>query len=231
MPKHFTSILMFVQSLPQMNKSVSQVIQTVPQVIQTVPQVIETLPQIIQTPQQFIQTLPQIIQTPQQFIQTLPKFIQTLPLVSKAIPQIIQTLPQIIQTFPQIIPFEVKCGILLVLIILSYISHVCYLQRKVATLENTVAELYKRVATLESECEEMKQTISDTELILGDCDKKVEFMFTNISYLQKAIYKKLECEERYKDRKKEPNLAKNRQQANQEYLNAEMTVARRFTEG
>lgn len=130
-----------------------------------------------------------------------------------------------------LIPFELKFGILLALIIVSYISHVCYLQRKITTLDDTVTELYKRVATLESECEEMKKTISDTELILGDCDKKVEFLFTNITYLQKALYKKLECEEKYKQGKKEQNLVKNRQQANQEYLSAEMTVARRFTEG
>jgi hypothetical protein len=77
----------------------------------------------------------------------------------------------------------------------------------------------------------MKKTISDTELILGDCDKKVEFLFTNITYLQKTLYKKLECEEKYKQGKKDQNLVKNRQQANQEYLSAEMTVARRFTEG
>ena len=75
----------------------------------------------------------------------------------------------------------------------------------------------------------MKKTISDTELILGDCDKKVEFLFTNITYLQKALYKKLECEEKYKGGKKE-GVVKNRQQANQEYLSAEMTVARRFVE-
>lgn len=129
------------------------------------------------------------------------------------------------------IPFEVKFGVFLALCIISYISHRSYLQNKVNLLENTVDELYKAVATLEADRENMTQIMSDMEIIMGNCDKKAEFIFTNISYLQKALYKKLDFEERYKDGKKEANLAKNRQQAIQEYLNAEMTVAQRFTEG
>ena len=171
------------------------------------------------------------------FVQSLPQMFQSLPVVNKTLPQMIQTLPQMIQTLPQMIqtllpaiPFEAKISIFLALIIVSYISHRSYLQSKVSLLENTVAELYKGVATLESEREKMMEMISDMEIIMENCDKKAEFMFSNISYLQKALYKKLDFEERYRDGKKEANLAKNRQQAIQEYLNAELIVARRFTE-
>lgn len=157
------------------------------------------------------------------FVQSLPQMFQTLPMVNK-------TLPQMIQTLLPAIPFEVKFGIFLALCIISYISHRSYLQNKVSLLENTVAELYKAVATLEAQREKLNESMTDMEIIMENCDKKAEFMFTNMSYLQKALYKKLDFEEKYKDGKKEASLAKNRQQAIQEYLNAEIIVARRFSE-
>ena len=142
-----------------------------------------------------------------------------------------QSLSKEIHALPVGIPFEIKIGIMVILFVVSYISHRSYLQSKVSLLENTVDELYRAVAKLESEGEKMRENISDMEIIMGNCDRKCEFMFTNLSYLQKALYKKLDFEEKYKDGKKEANLTKNRQQAIQEYLSAEMFVARRFAEG
>lgn len=141
-----------------------------------------------------------------------------------------KTAMQVIQGLPQVIPVEVKLAIFLTMCLISYISHRSYLQKKVSLLENTVAELYKAVATLESDRDYMKHIISDMEALLLNCDKKSEFMFTNLSYLQKALYKKLDFEEKYKDGKKEANLTKNRQQAIQEYLTAEKLVSQRFAE-
>ena len=201
-------ILLFMQTLPQMNRTLP-IVEKLLETIQKLPQTIQKLPQAIQKLPQTIQRL---------------LLSNTMPLVNNKLPLVTKALSLVSNNLPQVAPFEVKFGILLAFIIVSYISHYSYLQNKVILLEKTVKRL-------ESEREEMKQTISDTELILGDCDKRVEFIFTNISYLQKALYKKLECEEKYKQRKKDPNLVKNRQQANQEYLTAEMTVARRFTEG
>ena len=141
-----------------------------------------------------------------------------------------QSLSKEIHALPVGIPFEIKIGIVATLFVVSYISHRSYLQSKVSLLENTVDELYRAVAKLESEGEKLRENISDMEIIMENCDRKSEFMFTNLSYLQKALYKKLDLEEKYKDGKKEANLTKNRQQAIQEYLTAEMTVARRFFE-
>jgi len=132
-----------------------------------------------------------------------------------------------VQSLPGI-SFEVKFAIFLAVFLVSYINHRSYLQRKVALLENTVAELYKAVAILESAHEHLKNTVSYNERLAMDVANKTHFMFMNSTYLQKALYKKLDLEEKYREGKKE---GKNRQQAIQEYIIAEKTVARRFAEG
>lgn len=164
------------------------------------------------------------------FVQSLSAAIQSHAVWS--IPQIPNSLPQLLQLIlstPKVIPFEVKFGIFLALFVVSYISHRSYLQAKVATLENTVAELYKAVAIIESQHEHLKNTVSYNERLAADVADKTHFMFTNTSYLQKALYKKLDLEEKYRDGKKE-GATKNRQLAVQEYMIAERTVARRFCE-
>jgi hypothetical protein len=143
----------------------------------------------------------------------------------------VQSLPQsqVIKSLWPVIPFEIKFAIFLAAFIVSYLSHRSYLQNKVATLENTVAELYKAMAILEAQHEHLKNTVSYDERLSADTTDKMVFLFTNISYLQKALYKKLDLEEKYRDGKKE-GTTKNRQQAVQEYMIAEKTVARRFNE-
>ena len=147
----------------------------------------------------------------------------------------VQSLPNVVHSLPPGMPLEMKIGIFfattVALVLSSYISRRSYLQNKVALLEKTVAELYTAVAKLESIRDTMTENMLDMEMIMGNCDKKSEFMFTNMSYLQKALHKKLDFEERYKNGKKEAYLNKNRQQAIQEYLNAERIVAQRFNEG
>jgi len=158
-----------------------------------------------------------------------------------------QSLPQAIQTLSPVIPFQVKFAIFLALFLVSYLSHRSYLQSKVVALENTVAELYKAVAILETQHEHLKNTVSYNEQhietqhehlkntvsynerLAADVADKVNFMFTNTTYLQKALYKKLDLEEKYREGKKE-GVTKNRQQAVQEYMIAEKTMARRFAE-
>ena len=140
-----------------------------------------------------------------------------------------QSLPQAIQTLSPVIPFQVKFAIFLALFLVSYLSHRSYLQSKVVALENTVAELYKAVAILETQHEHLKNTVSYNERLAADVADKVNFMFTNTTYLQKALYKKLDLEEKYREGKKE-GVTKNRQQAVQEYMIAEKTMARRFAE-
>ena len=164
------------------------------------------------------------------FVQSLSAAIQSHAV--RSIPQIPNSLPQVLQLIlstPKVVPFEVKFGIFLAVFIVSYLSHRSYLQAKVATLENTVAELYKAVAILETQHEHLKNTVSYNERLATDTADKVQFMFTNTIYLQKALYKKLDFEEKYRDGKKE-GTTKNRQQAVQEYMIAEKTVARRFCE-
>jgi hypothetical protein len=179
------------------------------------------------------------------FVQSLPQTIQSQAM--KSLPQAIHSLPQMFQTLSPCIPLEVKFGISLALIIVSYISHRSYLQAKVTMLENTVAELNKAVAILENQHEHLKNTVSYNEQhietqhehlkntvsynerLVGETTDKVNFIFTNMTYLQKALYKKLDLEEKYREGKKE-GVTKNRQQAVQEYMIAEKTVARRFNE-
>jgi hypothetical protein len=140
----------------------------------------------------------------------------------------VQSLPQseAIKSLWPVIPFEIKIAMFLAAFLVSYLSHRSYLQGKIILLENTVAELYKAVALLESQHEHLKNSVSYDERLAADTTDKVHFIYTNISYLQKALYKKLDLEDKYRQGKK----VVNRQQAIQEYMTAERTVARRFCE-
>jgi hypothetical protein len=147
--------------------------------------------------------------------------------------QAIQSLPQAIQSLPQ----DIKLCIFIALAISSYISHRCYMENKIYTLESEVALLNKTVGDLKKSVDELNYAFTYMGQITTERDKKidtmeqcVDFMFTNASHVQKALYKKLEFEVKYREHKKEPNLVQNRQQAIQEYAIAKKTVARRFNE-
>ena len=145
----------------------------------------------------------------------------------------LQTLPSSIK-FPPGVPLQVKIGIVLAtamaLIISSYISRRSQLQKKVVLLDATVAELEKMVAALNHKVCEMQRLSVDVDAKISVVEQCTDFLFTNHTHVQKALYKKLDLEEKYKTGKKEPYLTKNRQQAIQEYEAAKMAVARRFNE-
>ncbi len=138
-----------------------------------------------------------------------------------------QSLPSEIHSLPAVIPLEIKFGMIiasaLALIITSYINRRSYLNAKVIELENTVASLKETIVTI-------RRLSAELENKLLVVEERADFMFTNTTHLQKALYKKLVLEEKYRDNTKEPFLTKNRQQATQEYAMAQMTVARRFAE-
>ena len=111
------------------------------------------------------------------------------------------------------------------------------MQNKVYTLEIEVALLNKTVRDLKKSIDELNYAFTYMGQLATERDKKVDtidecvnFLFTNTSHVQKALFKKLEFEVKYREHKKEPNLVQNRQQAIQEYAIAKKTVAQRFNE-
>jgi hypothetical protein len=156
--------------------------------------------------------------------------MQSLPLAMNSLPhEMFQKLQRLVLTTPKLIPLEAKFGIFLVLFIVSYISHRSYLHAKVIVLQKTADELYKAVAILESQHEHLKNIVSYNERLAADVADKTTLLYTNITYLQKALYKKLDLEDKYREGKKE-GATKNRQQAIQEYATAKRLVARCFNE-
>jgi uncharacterized coiled-coil protein SlyX len=116
------------------------------------------------------------------------------------------------------------------LVISSYISRRSQLQNKVTLLDETVAELEKTIAALNNKVCEMQRLSVQVDAKISVVEQCTDFLFTNHTHLQKALYRKLELEEKYKTGKNEPYLTKNRQKAIQEYEAAKMVVARRFNE-
>lgn len=163
------------------------------------------------------------------FVDSLTNKLQNLTIVKSLPTMPAISLPEIFHALSPVIPLQVKFGIFLAMFMLSYLSHRSYLQAKVLTLEKANAELYKAVATLETQHEHLKTTVMYNERLAADVADKTHFMLMNSTYLQKALYKKLDLEEKYRQGKKEGNTA-NRQQAVQEYMIAEKKVARRFTD-
>lgn len=127
----------------------------------------------------------------------------------------LQSMPASIQSLP--VPLEIKIGVVLAtalaLTIISYINHRSHLQKRILFLEETVAQL--------------NTTVSANETRVITLEQCVDFMFTNHTHVQKALYKKLQLEDKYRDSKV---LTKHRQEAIQEYQTAKRTVARRFHE-
>ena len=146
----------------------------------------------------------------------------------------LQTLPSSLQSHPPGIPLQIKLGLLfataVALVISSYISRRSHLQSKVTELENALGYMKDTVSSLKETIFTMRRMSADLENKFSVVEQCVDFMFTNNTHVQKALYKKLQLEEKYRDGKKEPYLTKNRQQAIQEYEAARMTVARRFNE-
>lgn len=131
-------------------------------------------------------------------------------------------MPASIQTLP--VPLEIKIGVVLAaalaLTIISYINHRSHLQKRILLLEETILLLEETIAKL-------TKAVSANETRVITLEQCVDFMFTNHSHIQKALYKKLQIEDKYRDSKV---LTKHRQEAIQEYQTAKRTVARRFHE-
>ena len=128
---------------------------------------------------------------------------------------------------PPEIPLHMKIGILVIMVIISYINRYCYLEKKISQLEKNVIEMESEMAAFKNTISTMRRMLTDAENKISVVENSADFLLTNTTQIQKALYKKLEIDEKFRTGKV---LTKDRQQAYQEYALAKMSFARRCNE-